>query len=225
MHPIAKITLALLLMTAPVWGQHAAHTHGRAELNLIVNSDHELMAELIAPAESVYGFEHTPRNAKEKAQKEEGLKRLKSALAGILTFEQQAGCMAAHITEQGYRGSDTHKTASHEAHTGHDHGHHHGHDHDKHEHAAEEHESHLNVAIQWKVQCGKGLIGQKIGVNWNDATPDASAVATAWRTGVPAEISRHSPCNTAGHVGVMSAWIGLLARNRWTSAPAGASRA
>ena len=146
------LLLTLLLLGAPLWGQHGAHTHGKAELNLILNSDREMVAELITPAESVYGFEHAPRNVKEKEQMSEGLKRLKASLANMLTFEKKINI----VTEIAEEKEHTEKSHAH-----------HGH---KHEDAEESH--HRNVMLRWSIQCDANLIGQKVIVNWREALPD-----------------------------------------------------
>ncbi len=180
------LMLPLLIFMAPLWGQHGAHTHGRADLNLVLNSDREIVAELIAPAESVYGFEHAPRNAKETEQMNEGLKRLKASLSKMLVFEKKAGCKITEIDEEGYIGAvessrqegegssgtpEGHEAHGHADHTEKSHAHH-GETHEGKKSQAAEGGHHRNVAIRWRVLCGADLMGERIIVNWSEALPD-----------------------------------------------------
>ena len=156
--------MLLLVPITSLWGQHGAHTHGEAELNLILNSHREVVAELIVPAESVYGFEHAPRNAKESEQMEEGLKRLKASLSNIVAFEKQAGCQ---ITEMDGEKS----TGSHENHEPHGQGEHTDKAHRHHGEKPQEHQNHHNVMIRWRVLCGVDLKDKNMVVNWSEALP------------------------------------------------------
>jgi hypothetical protein len=181
------LMLPLLLCAVPLWAQHGAHTHGKAELNLVLNADREIVAELISPAESVYGFEHAPRNAKEEEQMKAGLKRLRSSLSTMLVLEKKAGCSVTEIVEDSYVGaveSDHHhdegSSGTHKHHEGHGHG---EETEDSHDHHAEHGEEaagdthHRNVVIRWKVQCGTDLAGERITVNWNEALSDIHHMA------------------------------------------------
>ena len=177
------LMLPLLMFVAPLWGQHGAHTHGRAELNLVLNSGREIVAELITPAESVYGFEHTPRNAKETEQMNEGLKRLRSSLANLLVFEKKAACNISEIDEDNYVGavaSSGHdgegSSGTHEDHEAHGHS---GHAEDSHAHHGEDHggegaedSHHRNVMVRWRVSCGTDMTGERITVMWREVLPD-----------------------------------------------------
>lgn len=160
------------LSVLPLWGQHAAHSHGKAELNLIQNTDYELIAELIAPAESVYGFEHRPRNQRETQQMEEGLTQLKNSLFVLVSFDKTATCKATDIEDL----SDANKNSGASKHASHDHDHNHKKHHSKpggsssesndHHHKSD-HSNHRNVMIRWKIQCQQELTGQTIRINWD----------------------------------------------------------
>lgn len=167
-----KFLWLFLLCATNCWAQHSAHTHGRATLNVVLDQDREIVAELIAPADSVYGFEHQPRNPLEYAQMAEGLNRLKAALAEILVIEGQPKCTLAEIQEEG-----RHKQAE-KQHGRHDHakpknqedGHKHAH-HDSHG-EKEEHAGHHNVMVRWKLTCKPKLSGRRLIVNWHGALPN-----------------------------------------------------
>jgi len=185
--PISKALLVATLFCAmhPLWGQHQAHTHGKAELSLVLHTDRELFAELIIPAESVYGFEHAPRNASEEAQMNRGLQRLSDALATILVFESEAGCHITPVDDKGWfgvvearsgkeeEGSSDH-TGGHEAHGHGDHAEaahdHHGDGHEAKEAGADAH--HRNVVIRWRAHCQTDMRGERLTVRWHEALPD-----------------------------------------------------
>ncbi|MDJ0842374.1 MAG: DUF2796 domain-containing protein [Acidobacteriota bacterium] len=186
LNPKTISILPLLVFIAPLWGQHGAHTHGKAELNLVLNSDREIVAELISPAESVYGFEHAPRNAKETEQMKEGLKRLKASLSNMLVFEKQAVCKITEIDGESYSGavegsrpggagspgiSEGHEAHGQTEHTEKHHAHH-GEKHGGKNSRATEDSRHRNVMIRWRVLCGADLTGQRMIVNWSEVLPD-----------------------------------------------------
>lgn len=156
------LAISLFVFLSPVWSQHSAHTHGKAELNLVLQSDRELIAELIAPAESVYGFEHAPRNQEERVKIEAGLNQLKASLSELIAMEKRGACKTIEIAESGYTGdSGTHSKD------------HHAHKHSKPSKNDHHHTSnHHNVTIRWKLSCGSDLTGQVMILNWSQALAD-----------------------------------------------------
>ncbi|CAM2005692.1 ZrgA family zinc uptake protein [Acanthopleuribacter pedis] len=169
---LRKATLPILFLLAapPCAAQHAAHTHGKAELNLVVGEDHQIVAELIVPAGSVYGFEHAARNPLEVARKEAGLNKLKAALASMLVLHRKAGCAVTVLGE-----------VEEQAHPHHDHGHAHAR-HDRGGHSKTHETDHHNVMVHWTLQCGSTLRDQQLTVNWREVLPDIHQITVVLLT-------------------------------------------
>ena len=72
-------------------GTAGAHEHGIARLGLAVDGT-RLTIDLQLPAESVFGFEHAPRSAEERATVAEGLDRLRTGGARLLAFPDGVTC-------------------------------------------------------------------------------------------------------------------------------------
>ena len=72
-------------------GTAGAHEHGIARLGLAVDGT-RLTIDLQLPAESVFGFEHTPRSAEERATVAEALDRLRTGGARLLAFPDEVTC-------------------------------------------------------------------------------------------------------------------------------------
>lgn len=69
---------------------HAAHTHGVAKLEIAVDGP-RLNIHLESPQEALLGFEHPPRNAKEKAAAETLMKTLGNG-GDLFVLTVAAGC-------------------------------------------------------------------------------------------------------------------------------------
>ncbi|MEM9409141.1 MAG: DUF2796 domain-containing protein [Acidobacteriota bacterium] len=166
-----------LTVLSPAAAQHAAHEHGKADLNVAIETDQELVVELIVPAESVYGFEHEPKNDAEREQQAAGLRRVEQQISSALAFDGKLGCSFEKIS------SDSHDHDDHDDHGDHhddhgDHGDHddHGEDHGDHDHAEEEH-SHSDVEMQWSVNCKRSIAGSKATFSWSELLPGVEEVA------------------------------------------------
>ncbi len=72
-------------------GTAGAHEHGIARLGLAVDGA-RVTVDLELPAESVFGFEHAPRSAEERATVAEALDRLRTGGAGLLAFPDGTTC-------------------------------------------------------------------------------------------------------------------------------------
>jgi G3E family GTPase len=119
--------------------QQAAHVHGFATLNLVIDQD-ELLIEFSAPADSIVGFEYEPESAEEKSAVEKATASL-SDPATLFDLPASAGCELheAEVERHGEEHEDEH--AEHEKHEEHEE--HEEHAQEKHEeHAHEEHEEH-----------------------------------------------------------------------------------
>lgn len=81
----------LTLTSAAALAQNPApHQHGVARLDVAVDRD-TLRLELSSPLDNVLGFEHAPRNAKEKAALQTSLKRLKQG-DSLFALPPEAKC-------------------------------------------------------------------------------------------------------------------------------------
>ncbi len=164
---LAGLLFGLAAMT-PALAQHAAHEHGKAELNIAMETEQELVVELLVPGESVYGFEHEPKNEAERKQQAEGMRRLETGLGNALVFDSSLDCrfesLGARDTESHDDHHDDHGDDHHDDHDD-DHGHHDeseksGHDHD-------EGHGHSDVHVQWSVKCGRSISGTTATFNWS----------------------------------------------------------
>ena len=95
-------------------GTAGAHEHGIARLGLAVDGA-RVTVDLELPAESVFGFEHAPRSAEERATVAEALDRLRTGGASLLAFPDGATCaldsaevQAPEGAEDDHAGEDQH---------------------------------------------------------------------------------------------------------------------
>jgi len=133
----------LLFFTAPsyVMGQgyrqHDAHEHGVAQLN-IAQQGNTLHLELTSPAMNIVGFEHAPRNAKQRQAIQQAVADLNKG-ADLFVLDSEAKCTLQDVTvETGLLSSQA------------DHGHD-EHKHDKKEPAADT--SHADFEARYVFQC------------------------------------------------------------------------
>ncbi|MDR3054739.1 MAG: DUF2796 domain-containing protein [Zoogloeaceae bacterium] len=75
---IFTVLLATCLTSAPVWGQHDAHVHGAAHLDVAVDGA-VLSLQLESPLDNLLGFEHEPRNKAERDKVARMAARLRAA--------------------------------------------------------------------------------------------------------------------------------------------------
>lgn len=87
----ASLSLVLLACAgqAPSEG---AHVHGSGQLSIAVEEDQSAAIELVAPAESIYGFEHAPGTAEETRAQTEALDRLRAEVASFIQAPAELGC-------------------------------------------------------------------------------------------------------------------------------------
>jgi hypothetical protein len=64
--PLLCLTLSLSVQAGDAHREHAAHVHGEGTLTLALD-DGTLEVNLVLPADSAFGFEHTPQTPEEKA--------------------------------------------------------------------------------------------------------------------------------------------------------------
>lgn len=93
---------------------HHAHEHGHAKLNLVVEGT-KLTAQLEAPSESIYGFEHEAKTDADKKKRDAGGEKLKANFGKMVTVDSAYGCtftnksLDLHATEKA--GENAGKTA------------------------------------------------------------------------------------------------------------------
>lgn len=80
-----------LLLSAWVCSAGERHEHGRAELDVAIEGT-SLTAEFRSPADSVLGFEHVPKTAKEKQTASAALEILRARSGELLLLPADAGC-------------------------------------------------------------------------------------------------------------------------------------
>ncbi|MEZ4631111.1 MAG: DUF2796 domain-containing protein [Deinococcales bacterium] len=84
------LALSLLSYGQEAFVQHDAHTHGEAELNLVIEED-SLWLELLTPALHFLGFEHEAQSDEEKAKVAQVLEALQEG-SSLFQFNPQASC-------------------------------------------------------------------------------------------------------------------------------------
>ncbi len=92
--------LSLCLFSAPTLAEkrhHDAHTHGAAELNIVIEND-TVLIEFESPAVNLIGFEHKPRNDAQQLELQNALALLNDV--DIIASFEKGECRAAetHIS-------------------------------------------------------------------------------------------------------------------------------
>jgi hypothetical protein len=135
----ARFLLATLLCTAPaLHAQAKAHTHGAAELDIVIEGRTGTLA-FRAPAEDIIGFERAPRTPAETWQRDLALLRVRTRMREMVLFDPSLGCTLA-ATEVHAGGDD------------------HGHDHD----ADAKSGGHAEVHGEFALSCERSPAGKDI---------------------------------------------------------------
>ncbi|WP_413291371.1 ZrgA family zinc uptake protein [Bdellovibrio sp. HCB337] len=71
--------------------EHGAHQHGSAEVSLAFDGAQGKF-EFKSPSDSVVGFEHTAKSAKDIKARDEAFKKFESQIADMVTFEKSLNC-------------------------------------------------------------------------------------------------------------------------------------
>ncbi len=125
---------------------HGAHVHGIANANLVIENK-DIYFELIAPADTIVGFEHAASTPPEK-EKVANAKQLLVNAVQLFSFES-GDCKAVDVAidMSGLVASDGH------THDSHDHEHEHEHEHE-HDHSDEKtHGKHIEVTASYQFSC------------------------------------------------------------------------
>ena len=128
-------------------GTAGAHEHGIARLGLAVDGT-RLTVDLQLPAESVFGFEHAPRSAQERATAAEALDRLRTGGARVIAFPDGATCALDSAEVQAPEGVEGGHDAGEDQHSHEDH---HSHE--------DEGNAHEDVLLLASLTCSREPIG------------------------------------------------------------------
>ena len=71
--------------------EHGAHVHGDAKMNMAFDGKNGKI-EFHAPASTIYGFEYVAKSAKDKANKDQSLKKLNDKVAEMIQFDPSLKC-------------------------------------------------------------------------------------------------------------------------------------
>lgn len=108
-----KISVATILLLSATTGfakeQHGSHEHGKAQLNVAIDSL-KVMIAFESPADSIYGFEHEAKAAKDVAARDTAVKVLKYNAASLFQFQGDRGCALTTSTIEPWviEGDDDH---------------------------------------------------------------------------------------------------------------------
>jgi transketolase C-terminal domain/subunit len=93
--------------------QQGAHVHGAAAVNIAID-DRTAIIELIAPADSVVGFEHQAKSAADQTRQEKALDLLRNDMDRMVVFNATLGCRFAptkiEVVRQGEEHAEVHGT-------------------------------------------------------------------------------------------------------------------
>lgn len=149
---LTKISLLSLLLTSQVAYAKKnldSHEHGYVELSIAYDKNIAEI-ELETPADSFFGFEHAPKNDKERAIVENAKKTWSNLLTDLVVFPKELNCQTSEIE---FKHSVETKTK-----------------HDKHD----KHDSdHSEVEASAKVTCAKDLAGTNVDVLFIGKFPKA----------------------------------------------------
>jgi hypothetical protein len=67
------------------------HEHGTARIDIAIEGTTAIV-EMLAPADDIYGFEHQPRNASERAKRDSALAKLRANGHRLVSFAADLGC-------------------------------------------------------------------------------------------------------------------------------------
>jgi len=87
----ASLSLSALAAGKAKHKGHQAHEHGHAKLNLLVEGN-KLTAQLEAPSESIYGFEHEAKTDADKKKRDAGGEKLKANFGKMVIVDSAYGC-------------------------------------------------------------------------------------------------------------------------------------
>lgn len=155
----ACFSSSILSFAAP----HKAHEHGKAELDVAIDGT-KVAIEFESPAESIYGFEHEAKKAKDIEARDKAVKILKEKAAVLFQFAPEVGCELTEAkVEPWVKEDDAKEDASDKNHA----------KHGKKKHA---HAEHGEVHADYTFVCKKPLTGSKLTVTLTDSFPKLRSI-------------------------------------------------
>ena len=145
-------------------GTAGAHEHGIARLGLAVDGT-RLTVDLQLPAESVFGFEHAPRSAEERATVAEALDRLRTGGARLIVFPDGVACTLDSAEMEAPEGME-------DDHAGEDQ---HAHEDEGHQHEEDAGPQHTEVRLLASLTCSREPLGPA-SLRFADVLPDVEQV-------------------------------------------------
>ena len=83
------------------------HSHGVADLKIAAEGK-KIAIEFESPADSIYGFEHTPKTEADKKKQADGLQRLKEKFSNLVGFDKSLGCVVKTESVEVLQGRGNH---------------------------------------------------------------------------------------------------------------------
>ncbi|MDR3606272.1 MAG: DUF2796 domain-containing protein [Oligoflexia bacterium] len=71
---------------------HKAHVHGNGKIDIALESPTKAIIELDFPGDSIFGFEHQARSAKDKQAEAQAFQKLRTQTDSIVQFDPSLGC-------------------------------------------------------------------------------------------------------------------------------------
>jgi hypothetical protein len=152
--PIRTLLTALVIAgtAAPLHAQAKAHTHGLAELDIVIEGRTGTL-EFRAPAEDIIGFEREPRTPAERWQRDLALLRLQTRMREMVRFDASLGCTINATAV--HAGDDEH-----------------GHDHDETQDAG----GHAEIHGEFALSCERAPAGKDIRFAFSAVFPSIRSV-------------------------------------------------
>lgn len=94
MFKVMLISIAALSLTANAQAQtkeSKAHVHGAAQVSMGFDGSKGKI-EFMAPAETVFGFEHQARSKKDREVKDKGMQVLSDKMSEMIVFDKELAC-------------------------------------------------------------------------------------------------------------------------------------
>lgn len=130
---------------------HTAHVHGEADLRIVLNKK-DAVVELETPAENIYGFEHAPKDAKQKQHVEAMNLKLTEYATKLIMFTPDPACVPKVEIEKPF-------------------GEHH-----------DGHGEHTDIEIELKYKCAKDLEALNLSVQVRKFFPGIKKLKTVFIT-------------------------------------------
>lgn len=145
------ISVSVFLLLISRLEAHGPHVHGNAHLQMAIDGNH-LQLLLQSPGDTLYGFEHHPKNEKEKKAQSSVLDLLKNHFEDFFTFDQSLQCRFTNLKLELVKEEED--------------------DDDDDKGSAE----HQEVHGEWKVDCKKSPQGTTVAFHFSQKLPRLNAL-------------------------------------------------